>query len=222
MVFGKSSVEFKVGIFVFIGLVILFMFVMLIGDIKNMVSAYEVKIVFSFVNGVKIGAPIRYAGVDIGQVTDLSLKNDGGTSMVVVKGIVRRSVRIPVDSQIWINTLGILGEKYIEVMPGKKEDIMTPGMTVRGNDPVAMQEFGEIAKSVAIKLDKGLDDFKTLAVSLNGLTTDLDEALARIKRGEGSLGKLIYQDDIYNELDAFVSDVRKNPWKLLWKSKEKK
>ncbi len=222
MVFGKSSVEFKVGIFVFIGLVILFMFVMLIGDIKNMISAYELNIVFSFVNGVKIGAPVRYAGVDIGQVSDMKLLNDGTTSSVSVKCLLRRSVRIPCDSQIWINTLGILGEKYIEIMPGKSGQTLKHGATVSGNNPVAMQEFGEIAKSVATKLDKGLDDFKALAISLNALTNDLDDALARIKRGEGSLGKLIYQDDIYNELDALVSDVRKNPWKLLWKSKEKK
>jgi phospholipid/cholesterol/gamma-HCH transport system substrate-binding protein len=57
---------------------------------------------------------------------------------------------------------------------------------------------------------------------MNTLTNDLDDGLQRIKRGEGSLGKLLYQDDVYNELDALVSDVRKNPWKLFWKGKEKK
>lgn len=222
MVFGKSTVEFKVGIFVFIGLIILFMFVMLIGDLMNMVSAYKLNIVFSFVNGVKIGAPVRYAGVDIGEVSELKIIGEGAASKVAVRTLIRRSVKIPADSQIWINTLGILGEKYIEVMPGKSNEVFQPGATIAGNDPVAMQEFGEIAKSVAKKLDQGLTDFKTLAISLNSLTLNLDDALQRIKKGEGSLGKLIYQDDVYNELDAFISDVRKNPWKLFWKSKEKK
>jgi phospholipid/cholesterol/gamma-HCH transport system substrate-binding protein len=221
MVFGKSSVEFKVGIFVFIGLVILFMFVMLIGDIKNMVSAYRLNIIFNFVNGVKIGAPVRYAGVDIGQVSELNIVGEGPNSKVAVKALIRRSVRIPCDSQVWINTLGILGEKYIEIMPGKSTAVFPAGMTITGNDPVSMQEFGELAKSVATKLDQGLSDFKTLAVSLNSLTQDLDDALERIRKGEGTLGKLIYQEDLYNQLDALVGDVRRNPWKLFWKGKEK-
>lgn len=222
MMFGKSSTEFKVGIFVFVGLIILFMFVMLIGDIKNMVSAYKLNFIFNFVNGVKIGAPVRFAGVDIGEVSELNFLTDGGKSRVVVKALIRRNVKLPADSQIWINTLGILGEKYIEVMPGKSVELIKPGATLTGNDPLAMQEFGEIAKSVAKKLDDGLTDFKSLAVSLTVLTRNLDDALARVKRGEGTLGKLIYQDDIYNELDALVSDVRRNPWKLFWKGKEKK
>jgi phospholipid/cholesterol/gamma-HCH transport system substrate-binding protein len=221
MVFGKSSVEFRVGIFVFIGLMILFMFVMLIGDIRNMLSAYRLDILFNFVNGVKIGAPVRYAGVDIGQVNDLALVGEGQSSKVVVKALIRRSVKIPCDSQVWINTLGILGEKYIEIMPGKSTQSYAAGVTITGNDPVSMQEFGELAKSVVTKLDNGLTDFKALAVSLNSLTTGLDDALGRIKRGEGSLGKLLYQDDLYNQLDALVGDVRRNPWKLFWKGKEK-
>jgi phospholipid/cholesterol/gamma-HCH transport system substrate-binding protein len=222
MVFGKSTIEFKVGIFVLIGLVILFMFVMLIGDIKNMISAYKLNIVFSFVNGVKIGAPVRYAGVDIGEVSDMTIIGEGAVSKVVVKALIRRSVRVPRDSQVWINTLGILGEKYVEVMPGKSDQSFQPGETIAGNDPVTMQEFGTIAKSVAMKLDEGLTDFKNLAISMNALTGHLDDALQRIQNGEGSLGKLIYQDDIYNELGALISDVRRNPWKLFWKGKEKK
>ena len=219
MIFGKSTVEFKVGVFVFVGLVILFMFVMLIGDLKNMVSAYKLNFVFSFVNGVKIGAPVRYSGVDIGEISDLNLLPVEGRTKVLVKALIKKDIRIPVDSQIWINTLGLLGEKYVEIMPGKSSQVLAPDATVTGNDPLAMQELGEIAKSVAKKLDDGLSEIKTLAVSLNSLTKGLDEALSSIRKGEGTLGKLIYNDDIYNQLDALVSDVRKSPWKLFWKGK---
>ena len=51
---------------------------------------------------------------------------------------------------------------------------------------------------------------------------NLDEGLAQIRNKEGSLGKLIYDDKLYNEFEAFASDIRKNPWKLLFKAKEKK
>lgn len=221
MIFGKSSTELKVGIFVGIGLLIMTLFVMFIGDIRNKVGSYEFTVTFSFVNGVKVGAPVRFAGVDIGEVSNLEFQSaQDSAGKVLVRTLIRRDVRIPVDSQIWINTLGILGEKYIEVMPGRSEEVFRPGMIVAGNDPLAMQELGEIAKNVAKKIDDGLTDFKKLAISLDELTRNLDDALARVKNGEGSLGKLVYRDDIYNELEAFVADVRKHPWKLFWKGKE--
>jgi len=221
MIFGKSSAELKVGIFVGIGLLIMTLFVMFIGDIRNKVGSYEFTVTFSFVNGVKVGAPVRFAGVDIGEVSNLEFQSARDSAgKVLVRTLIRRDVRIPVDSQIWINTLGILGEKYIEVMPGRSEEVFKPGMIVAGNDPLAMQELGEIAKNVAKKIDDGLTDFKKLAVSLDELTRNLDDALERVKNGEGSLGKLVYRDDIYNELEAFVADVRKHPWKLFWKGKE--
>lgn len=221
MIFGKSSMELKVGIFVGIGLLIMTLFVMFIGDIRNKIAAYEMTVTFSFVNGVKIGAPVRFAGVDIGEVSDLEFKAAKDTAgKVLVRMLIRRDVRVPVDSQIWINTLGILGEKYIEVMPGKSEEMFKTGAVIVGNDPLAMQELGEIARSVAKKVDDGLAEFKDLAVSLNELTHNIDDALSRVQNGEGSLGKLVYKDDIYNELEAFVSDVRKHPWKLFWKGKE--
>lgn len=221
MIFGKSATELKVGIFVGIGLLIMTLFVMFIGDIRNKVGSYEFTVTFSFVNGVKVGAPVRFAGVDIGEVSNLEFQSARDSAgKVLVRTLIRRDVRIPVDSQIWINTLGILGEKYIEVMPGRSEEVFKPGMIVAGNDPLAMQELGEIAKNVAKKIDDGLTDFKKLAVSLDELTRNLDDALERVKNGEGSLGKLVYRDDIYNELEAFVADVRKHPWKLFWKGKE--
>jgi hypothetical protein len=51
---------------------------------------------------------------------------------------------------------------------------------------------------------------------------NLDDGIIKIRNKEGTLGKLLYDDKVYNELEALVTDVRKNPWKLLIKSKEKK
>ena len=51
---------------------------------------------------------------------------------------------------------------------------------------------------------------------------NLDTGVTRIVNKEGTVGKLLYDDKLYNELDALVTDIRKNPWKLLIKTKEKK
>ncbi len=224
MVFGKNKVEFKVGIFVFAGLVILAIFVLLIGDFKNLISAYKVRFQFNFINGVRVGAPVRFAGVDVGQVKEINLlpTPEQHTTKIEIVGLLRKSIKIPFDSQVWVNTLGILGEKYIDIMPGKDyAKFVSEGGTMVGNDPVAMHEFGEMAKSIIQKLDTGITERKEVVGSGDNLTKNLDDGITRIKNKEGTVGKLLYDDKIYNELDEFINDIKRHPWKLFIKTKEK-
>ena len=204
MIFGKSKLELKVGVFVFIALVILLTFVLLIGDFKTWTSGHRINFIFNFANGVKIGAPVRFAGVDIGEVKAINFifSPEEQKSKVKITGWVRKEVKMPADSTIWINTLGLLGEKYIEIMPGKDYSrYIVAEDTLIGNEPMAMHELNQLAKTVV---------------------TDIDEAIVKIKNKEGTLGKLLYDDTIYKELEALIIDVRKHPWKLFWKTKEKK
>jgi len=224
MIFGKSRLELKVGIFVFAGLAVLMVFVLLIGDFKNLISAYKVNFQFNFINGVRAGAPVRFAGVDVGQVKEINLlpSPQEHTTKIEIVGIIRKSIKIPVDSQVWVNTLGILGEKYIDIMPGKNySEFVAENSTMVGNDPVAMHEFGEMAKSIIQKLDVSITDIKEVVGSVDKLTKNLDDGITRIKNKEGTVGKLLYDDQIYNELESLVKDIKLHPWKLFIKTKEK-
>jgi len=203
MIFGKSRLELKVGIFVFIGLAILVTFVLLIGNFKTWTSGYRINFIFNFVNGVKVGAPVRFAGVDAGEVKAIKFifAPEEQKTKVQIIGWLKKEVRLPADSTVWVNTLGLLGEKYIEIMPGKDyTNYLSEGESLVGNDPIAMHEVAQLAKSIA---------------------GDLDESIVRIKNKEGTIGKLLYDDKIYQELEALIIDVRKHPWKLFWKTKEK-
>lgn len=204
MIFGKSKLELKVGIFVFIGLAILVVFVLSIGNFRIILSSHRVDFQFNFTNGVKVGAPVRFAGVDIGEVKGLhfvSVSPDTAPRVRII-GWVRRDIKIPADSTVWINTLGLLGEKYIEIMPGRDyQNIVKTNQVLVGIDPIPMQEFTTLAKDIG---------------------TDLDAAINGIRKKEGTVGKLLYDDTIYKELEALVSDLRRNPWKIFWKTKEKK
>jgi phospholipid/cholesterol/gamma-HCH transport system substrate-binding protein len=224
MIFEKSRLELKVGIFVLMGLVILFIFVLLIGDFKNAISTYRVNFIFNFINGVRIGAPVRFAGVDVGEVKEIKFfySSEDGKEKVCVLGRVRNGIKIPVDSSIWVNTLGLLGEKYIDIMPGKDYgNLLKDNQNIIGNDPFPMHEFGELAKSIASKIDNGILGLEEAAESIKALAKNLDEGISRIKNKEGTLGKLLYDDALYNELGALIVDIRKHPWKLLIKTKEK-
>jgi len=203
MLFGKSRLEMKVGIFVFFGLVILVVFILSIGGFKSWSSGRLVKFRFGFINGVKIGAPVRFAGMDVGQVKkiDLIFLPGVGTKIEIV-GWVEDRVKIPADSTVWVNTLGLLGEKYIEIMPGKDTiNFLTVNQVLEGADPVAMHEMERMLKKT---------------------TADVSMTMEKVSKGEGTIGKLFFDESVYNELEAMVKDLRRNPWKLFWKTKEKK
>jgi phospholipid/cholesterol/gamma-HCH transport system substrate-binding protein len=204
MIFGKTKLELKVGIFVFIGLVILVIFILSIGGFKTWSSGYHIKLNFNFVNGIKVGAPVRFAGVDVGEVKRIKLEflPEENRSNVNLDIWVRNIIAIPSDSSVWVNTLGLLGEKYIEIMPGTDyAHSLKNNDSLAGVDPLPIHQIFNNAENILRNLNDGI---------------------AKIKNKEGSLGKFIYDDAIYNEMQALVTDVRKNPWKLFIKTKEKK
>lgn len=200
MLFGKTKLEFKVGVFVFFSLIVLVIFVLSIGDLKDWSSGYYLKFTFNFINGVKIGAPVRYAGVEVGEVKEIRFVSylEQKTKVELLCWIPKK-IKIPVDSTIWINTLGLLGEKYVEIMPGKDfQKYLDSNDALPGNDPIAMHELIALAKSIT-------DDFEVI--------------VSRMKDGSGTIGKLIGDDTIYNEVEALILDLKKHPWKLFWKTK---
>jgi len=204
MIFGKTKLELKVGIFVFIGMAILVIFILSIGGFKTWSSGYHINLNFNFVNGVKVGAPVRFAGVDVGEVKRIKLEflPEESRSNVKLDIWIRNIIKIPADSSVWVNTLGLLGEKYIEIMPGiDYSHSLKHGDCLTGVDPLPIHQIFNNAESILRNLNDGI---------------------IKIKNKEGTLGKLIYDDAMYDELQALVTDVRKNPWKLFIRTKEKK
>jgi len=204
MIFGKTKLEFKVGLFVFVGLLLLGIFILSIGGFKTWTSGYKVKFAFNFVNGVKLGAPVRFAGVDVGQVKKLKIVFDPSEKKTRIEVLcwLKKDAQIPNDSTVWVNTLGLLGEKYIEIMPGKLyEKCLTQGEIITGQDPMPMHEVTELAKKIG---------------------QNLSDIVEKVKTGEGTIGKLIYDDKLYKNFEGLSSDLKQHPWKLIWKTKENK
>lgn len=201
MIFGKTRLELKVGVFVFIGLVILAVFILSIGGFKTWTSGYRVNFTYNFVNGVKIGAPVRFAGVDVGVIKRINFFIPQGKKekKIELQCWVKSGIKIPLDSTIWVNTLGLLGEKYIEIMPGEDyAHCLAANQSMVGIDPVPMHEIFRTAKSMVEAINAGLAN------------------------KEGTIGKLLYDDTVYKNLEAFTDDIRKYPWKLFFRTKEKK
>ena len=204
------SFELKVGIFVFIGIIVLFIFVFSIGEFYIMRPIYRFSVLFGFANGIEVGSPVRLAGVEMGEVENINVYYDENYSKTIVKlGVnLRENTRIEKNATCRINTLGLLGEKYLEITPGTPDTgFVKDGDTLIGHDPIPVEEVTKTVKELA-------DTAKSLTESANVI-------LSRLEQGEGTIGKFLVKDDVYNNIEAFTEDIKKHPWKLLYRAKEK-
>ncbi len=128
----KSGVEIAVGIFIIIGLFCLAYISIKLGNVNLLRSNYyPVKAVFSSVKGLKRDTVVEIAGVEIGKVDSIRLDN----YEAVVNISVRDDVELQEDTIASIRTKGLLGEKYVEIMPGGSDVLIESGGTIRETEP---------------------------------------------------------------------------------------
>lgn len=146
----KPYLEFIVGLFLTIGLVCLAYLSVKIAR-KEFFDAggYEVQALFSNCNGLRTGSPILIAGVEIGRVRKIALKDyEAKIVMVIQPGVVLQK-----DVIASIKTKGLIGEKYIEITPGAADERISPGGMIHDTEP-AMDLEGLISKFVQGTLAK--------------------------------------------------------------------
>lgn len=236
--FTKSSFELKVGMFIFIGIVILSVIVFSIGNFYGVKRGYVLNVLFNFANGISVGAPVRYAGVEVGEIQDIEVYFDEKENipMIRLRIWVAQNTWVNEDASATINTLGLLGEKYLEIIPGTRETrLLQKGDILRGKDPVSTEELTRETKEILAKVDKmiasineivGDEKFRTslknTLANLETLSSELSEAMTVVRKGEGTIGKFLTDDKLYNDIDEMVLDIKKHPWKLLYRPKESK
>jgi len=217
----SRSVEFKVGLFVFIGMVVLVWFVLLIGDFKLMKAGYRVNVNFGFANGIKVGAPVRIAGVDKGEVKEIILDHDENDDpLITIIAWIDGDANIPSDSRAWVNTLGLLGEKYLEIIPGKAYNDPLPeeGLLV-GEDPTSVQEVTDLTKEIALQAKDTLGGIQDTLRILDVVLADVHVVLNDVSTGRGTVGKLFTDESLYTDIEEMFADLKHNPWKLLYRPK---
>ncbi len=232
---SRTKLELKVGIFVFLALVLLAVFILKIGNLKSYSSGYPITFIFHNVSGVKPGSPVRFSGVNVGEVVYLRIMEDAvvegesKNTKIEISTRLKRSLLLPEGSKAFVNTLGLLGEKYIEVIPpARYKAFLKPGDVIIGNDPVVMQDWVDTGKVIAKDLQEIIGKLKngegTLGKLINddGLYEELTGLISDVRQAkQGTIGKMLYDDRLYEELEGLLSDLRRNPWKLFWKAKEK-
>lgn len=196
--------EVRIGLFVVVGLILLAVVTFSIGDFLFS-PGYTIDVILGFANGVEKSAPVRLAGIEVGEVRGTGVfKDKEGKTKVKLKLWLTNDAQVEEDAKVVINTLGLIGEKYVEIIPGTPgKRILEEGDVIGAVDSISIEEMTKKGYDIALKLEKVVDS--------------LDYILEKIKCGEGTIGKLVYDDTLYNETEAMIKDLRANPWKLLHK-----
>jgi phospholipid/cholesterol/gamma-HCH transport system substrate-binding protein len=120
---GKGTLSLKVGLFIFVSLLILVVFVFFLGEGSNLFKKrYTVVTTFTNAGGLIEGATVRLSGVRIGSVKSISFPKETDKNFIVVEMEVSEDGirRIGPDSVATIRTEGLLGDKYIEIRRGQE------------------------------------------------------------------------------------------------------
>ena len=114
--FRDEKLELKVGLFIGIGIFLMFLIVFTIGDFYLLEKGFHINVLFDFVNGITDDAPVRLAGVHIGEVKGVNIYYDEALkkTRVNLDVFIKDNVKVKRDAVARINTLGLLGEQYLE------------------------------------------------------------------------------------------------------------
>jgi phospholipid/cholesterol/gamma-HCH transport system substrate-binding protein len=102
-----------------------------LGNLKIGKGRYEVIAAFPTVSGLKIKAQVTMAGVSIGEVKGVRLKD--GRAEVTMN--INKSVKLEEDSIASIKTMGIIGDKYVSITPGASDTYIQKGGIIRETQP---------------------------------------------------------------------------------------
>ncbi|MBF0494336.1 MAG: MCE family protein [Candidatus Omnitrophica bacterium] len=214
--YKDEKLELKVGLFIGIGFFVAFLLVVSIKDFSMMGKHYYLNVVFDFVNGINVNSPVRVAGVSAGEVKNIQVYYDDKVARTRIKlsMVIKNDFRLEEDSAFRINKLGLLGEQYIEVSPGKAKTFIQPNATVEGKNPMnvgeEMEKWNELFVSlnfIVQKIKNGDGTFGKLIVD-DKLYNDFESVFSKISKGEGTLGKLIADDKVYKNMDSILTDIK--------------
>lgn len=131
----NRKLEIWVGLFVIIGIaafLVLALQVSGLSDFYSVKKGYTVKAAFSNIGGLKVRSKVTISGVTVGRVMEILLVgNEYGEYQAVVSLSIEKDVHtLPDDSSAKILTAGLLGDNYVEIVPGHSDKFLTDGSTI--------------------------------------------------------------------------------------------
>lgn len=214
----------RVGLFFLLGSALIYTVYTVIGNQRVQAArGFAVTAVFNDLKTLTPGADVRIAGVRVGEVESTALvKGRGEILLRLVPG-----TEVPADSVAKIAVASLLGQNYIAIEYGQAAGRLADGATIRTKETADLGQVVEKVGELGDKLNKIADGFNgdpskspgALFANLNdmvqdnrsridSLLTNLDQISSKLNQGQGTLGRLINDEDMYNELMGTVSEIK--------------
>jgi phospholipid/cholesterol/gamma-HCH transport system substrate-binding protein len=188
-----SWATLKTGIVISIALFFLFLSVFFSGNISELFSPkLSINAKFSNIQGLRSGAPVWLYGAEIGKISDISIKENG--IIVALSLEQKHSKSIYKDAVANIMTMGILGDKFIEIRQGvTKSQLISSGDTINGVGAVDFEQITAAATTTMVETDSVIEQ---LAILLNSITSS-----------SGTFAKLLNDSSLYKQLTISAANL---------------
>ncbi|HTZ21684.1 MAG TPA: MlaD family protein [Opitutaceae bacterium] len=223
---NNAQMSARVGLFFLLGIALIVVTFESLSDGKiSRRQGYTLIAEFKSLKELKTGDEVRQAGVKIGSVVETRLHGRRAEAVLLVDS----RIKIAQDASATIGMAGLLGSNYVSFDLGSESAaVYAPGDTVRSVESpdlnTIVTELGEVGK----KVDQALSQFSgamggqdgngligkldrlvdTNSAKIGEITTNLKSVTAKIDRGEGTLGKLINDSKLHDELMISVGDIK--------------
>jgi phospholipid/cholesterol/gamma-HCH transport system substrate-binding protein len=213
----SQKYETIVGFFVVAALAALLIMVLIIARQEGLWQNYiTYEAVFKNISGLRVGSEVRLAGVVVGSVTKTTVRTDGKI-LVTFEVLERYRQQIREDSMATIGMIGLLGERSLDLTAGTPEKpILPPGGLVAGTEPLDLQELMSRAAPSLEAIHKTFTNLAKLTESMDNPKGDFKVALANIReiskkinQGEGTMGMLLSDPELYKHTMATVVSAQK-------------
>jgi len=175
----------RLGIFIFLGTAILVVAIFLVGDKRALFSStFTVKAYFNDIQGLKSGATVRLSGIDVGSISNVEISDTSSKVEVTMELLTEIKRFIKTDTQASIETEGLVGNKVVVLRIGSAgaEEVKNGG-TIQSKEPLGF--------AAIIEETQGIMDYT------KQMTKELSEIIGRVNKGEGTIGKLFVDEELY-------------------------
>ena len=188
--------QLKVGLVITLSLFILLIAIFFAGGIENLFSpTVKLRVQFRDVKGLRKGAPVWIYGTEVGSVKEINLDPVYGT--LVTLAVNRGAMGfIKKDSEASILTMGLLGDKYVELNTGSPlAEPIRPSEMIKGTTQI---EFTDIVETSALTIQR-----------VSELTAKLDHLVTGIETGQGTVAKFLADPAVYDNLKNATNTLSK-------------
>ncbi|MBK7888475.1 MAG: MCE family protein [Bacteroidetes bacterium] len=191
----SDKFKFRLGLFIAGGLALFVLAIFIIGKQRNLFNpVFKLSSTFYNVSGLQVGNNIRFSGINVGTVDNISIIND---STVKVDMIIKKEVMpfIKSDCEVAIGSEGLIGDRILVISQG-------------GADSPLAKDGEELLSSEPVETDAIMASLQITAGNAEIISEQLAEIMIKINSGEGTLGKLIQDSTIAENLNQTMKNLK--------------